>query len=309
MKLSSVVSGFQDFIFKPKPVHSVVLLRILLSLLLLLNWVMIWSQLEIFWGSEGLVSLETTLKLAGGPRFSLFDFFPDRPGIATFVALLHLAGILGMLFGVFTRVSIALTFLTLISFHFRNGFILNSADVILRNFLFFLIFTPSGDLFSFDRWWALKRGRAPLVPVEKSPWGLRLLQIQFCLVYISTVLFKIQGQPWIDGTAVYYATRLDEFVRFPFAVLNSLLLIKLLTWSTLVVEFALGTLVWIQELRYWVLLAGVGLHIGIDLTMNIPLFEWLMIATMTVMMDPADLQRLLNRLQTKHSTLPQTQGA
>ena len=35
-------------------------------------------------------------------------------------------------------------------------------------------------------------------------------------------------------------------------------------------------LVWVRELRYWVLLGGVLLHVGIDYTMNIPLFGFIM---------------------------------
>ena len=66
-----------------------------------------------------------------------------------------------------------------------------------------------------------------------------------------------------------------------------------LTWSTLAVELALGTLIWIRELRYWVLLAGVGLHLGIELSMNIPMFEWIMIITMLCMVDPKDMKDAL----------------
>lgn len=294
MKLTTLTSGLNEFFFKPQPVHTVALLRVLFGLVLLINWLMTWSHLDTFWGVEGIFSLESSLKLGGAFRFSLFELLPPDPRVPALLALVHLGAALGVLLGLFTRTSIALAFFTLISFHNRNVFVLNSSDIVIRNFLFLLFLTPCGDWLSVDRWWLVRRGLVPAEPVDKAPWGLRLMQIQFSLIYIATVMFKMKGPLWADGTAVYIATRLDEFVKMPLDLLNNLLVIKFLTWSTLLVELALGTLIWIRELRYWVLLAGVGLHLGIEMTMNIPMFEWIMIITMICMVDPQDLKQWLH---------------
>jgi hypothetical protein len=213
-------------------------------------------------------------------------------------ALAHLMAAFGMVFGFFTRTSIAVAFFTLVTFHNRNYLILNSSDVILRNMVFFLFFTPCGELYSVDNW--IRRARGLMqTPMERAPWALRLAQLQFCTVYLATVLYKIKGGYWADGTAIYIATRLDEFVRVPLAMLNNMMVIKFLTWSTLIVEFALGTLVWVKDVRYWILLAGVGLHIGIEVSMNIPLFEWIMIAGMASMVDSRDIVRVTAWLEEK----------
>ncbi|WII72371.1 HTTM domain-containing protein [Bdellovibrio sp. 22V] len=303
MKLTTAIKNIHDFIFKPQPVHSVAALRIGIGLLMLLNWFMIYSDLDVLYGPEGMVSLQTAQQYGNQLRFSLFDYIPLTDKTTVTLAFVNLIAVLGIITGTFTRMAIGITFITLVSFHHRNGFILNSADSVLRIFLFFLFFTPSGDLWSVDRWRKLKQGRAPLVPLERSPWALRLIQLQFCTIYVATVLFKIKGEPWVDGTAVYIATRLDEFYRFPFPLLNSMLFIKFLTWSTLIVEFAMGTLVWFKELRYWVLLAGVGLHLGIEYTMSIPMFEWAMIVMMIAMIDSRDLANLCEKIKSGELTL------
>lgn len=293
MKLATITKSLNDFFFKPQPAHSVALMRILFGAVLLINWYMIWSHLETFWGIDGLFSMESALRYSHPYRFSLFELLPPDARVPILLALVNLVAALGVFFGLFTRTSIALAFFTLLSFHNRNVFILNSSDIVIRNFVFLLFFTPCADLYSLDRWIGVKRGTVPRIPVEKSPWALRLMQIQFSLIYIATVMFKMKGTMWADGTAVYIATRLDEFVRMPLELLNNLLIVKFLTWSTLVVEFALGTLVWIKELRYWVLLAGMGLHLGIEVTMNIPMFEWVMIFSMLCMVDSRDIQSWL----------------
>ena len=299
MKFKSLVNSVDHFFFAKQPVHTAGLLRIFFGIVMLINWFMVWSHLDIFWGTNALLSLETAVSYGHPYRFNLFQIFPDDPRVATIIATLHLIGALGMIFGLFTRTSIVIAFFTLLSFHNRNVFILNSADIVLRNFLFLMFFAPCGDIFSVDRWIKKRRGLVAGEPEEKSGWALRLLQIQFSIIYVSTVMFKMKGEYWADGTAVYVATRLDEFVRVPLSILDSLVVIKFLTWSTLVVELALGTLVWFREWRYWVLLSGIGLHLGIELVMNIPMFEWIMIVAMLAMIDPRDMKTAFDLLMLK----------
>lgn len=292
MELMQIFKAFRTFFFKPQPVHNTAILRILFGILLLYNWNFIWNHLDLFWTSDGFLTLQTAQDNVSRFRLSLFDYLPDEPRAAILIAVLNLVGSIGVLFGFFTRTSLVIAFMTLLSFHSRNVLILNGADSIMRNLLFFLMFTPCGDAYSLDRLWKKWKGTAPATPVKKAPWGLRLFQIQFCVIYVSTVLFKLKGSHWIDGTAVYYATRLDDFVRMPIPLFNSILVIKLATWGTLVVELAMGLLVWAKELRYWVLLAGIGLHLGIEVAMNIPLFEWVMIFAMMAMVPPVDVMRV-----------------
>jgi hypothetical protein len=267
-------------------------MRIIFGLLLIFNWYMIWSYLDVFWGVDGLISLKTSLEYGSSIRFSLFDFMPNDPRVPALLALVNLFAGVGVTLGLFTRTSMVVAFMTLLSFQNRNDFILNSGDIVLRNILFFMMFSAAGRAYSLDRWIQAVRFGKSATPVMERPWALRLIQIQFCVIYIATVLFKIKGSHWVDGTAVYIATRLDEFVRVPVPLLNNLALIKVMTWSTLVVELAMGTLVWFKDLRYWVLLAGIGLHLGIELVMSIPMFEWVMITTMLSLVDPYDIIRI-----------------
>jgi len=74
-------------------------------------------------------------------------------------------------------------------------------------------------------------------------------------------------------------------------VFEHLWTIKAMTWGTLVIEGALGFLLWVKELRYWILLGGVFLHLGIIWTMNIPLFGWVLMIAYVTWIDPVDLER------------------
>ncbi|WP_413577501.1 HTTM domain-containing protein [Bdellovibrio sp. HCB290] len=287
MKSATIIRAIWDFFFKPQPVDHLGLMRVLFGLLLIFNWYMIWSYLDVFWGVDGLVTLKTSVEYGSSLRFSLFDLMPNDPRVPAMLAIVNLAAAIGVTLGLFSRTSMVIAFITLLSFQNRNDFILNSGDIVLRNILFFMMFSAAGKAYSLDRLMSKMRNGTTERAMER-PWAARLIQIQFCVIYIATVLFKIKGYHWVDGTAVYVATRLDEFVRFPVPLLNNLLLIKFMTWSTLIVEFAMGTLVWFKDLRYWVLLAGIGLHVGIEIVMSIPMFEWVMMVTMLALVDPVD---------------------
>jgi predicted DCC family thiol-disulfide oxidoreductase YuxK len=154
---------------------------------------------------------------------------------------------------------------------------------------------PAGAACSLDRLRRVMRGEedeaAPLV----LPWAQRLAQIQIAVLYLISVLNKWPGATWRDGTAVYWALSIPDLHRFPVPLLNGdhLWLINIATYGTLAVELALALLVWVPRLRLYVLTAGVLMHLGIEYSMNIPLFSFLMIAGYMPFLTPTDLERLV----------------
>ena len=119
------------------------------------------------------------------------------------------------------------------------------------------------------------KGKEGLEIRPRAPWAQRMIQIELSLLYLATFWSKTLGPAWVDGTALYYVYRLNEFHRFPMPeFLNNMALIKLQTWFTLAAEFSLGALVWIKELRYPVLLLGVFLHLSLEYSLNAPMFQW-----------------------------------
>ena len=64
-------------------------------------------------------------------------------------------------------------------------------------------------------------------------------------------------------------------------------------------EFSLAALVWVRRLRYPLLAAGLLLHLGIEVSMNIPIFEWVMVSAYVLFLRPEDLRRWLARREVK----------
>jgi hypothetical protein len=275
-----MIRKLNSFFFDPVPVSGVARMRILIGLILVIQTLTLLPALDDFFGPGAFVT-PSSMFGPGSPHIRLIEWWGGGALAVRMVFGIHLIASLSFLAGFFTRTSGVIAYLTLVSIHHQNLTILNSGDTALRFALFFLILAPSGALWSIDARNHHRKNsgsdQTPSIP-KHAPWALRMIQLQTSAIYLFTSLSKVPGQTWFDGTAVYYATRLWDFERFGIDPLfNSMAALKILSWTTLALEFALGTLIWIPTLRIPLILCGIGFHLGIEFTMNIPWFEWVMI--------------------------------
>lgn len=295
ISLKAIFDAWNRFLFEPRSPLPIAVYRILLGLVLLGNHAILFPDIFEWFSDRGTLSFATARRLAGGGGFSLFTFLPQTDAVVWTIFLISCLAVVTMTLGLFTRTSSVVVFLTLVSLHHRNPVILNGGDTFLRIATFFMMFSQAGAALSLDRLIRIARGKDFGPPEPKAPWAQRLIQFQLAFVYFYAFIWKTMGAMWLSGTAVYYTSRIAEFWRFPVPyIFEHIWTIKLWTWATLFVELALGTLIWTRELRYWVLLAGVLLHLGIDYSMNIPLFAYIMIGAYVTFVESEDLQRAFN---------------
>ena len=98
---------------------------------------------------------------------------------------------------------------------------------------------------------------------------------------------------------MYYVARVDDlFGRFPVPSLpfEWMPLTRALTWSVLVVEIVVPLLVWHPRTRRLAVAVAICLHLGIEYTMNLFLFQWLMILGWSTFLTADDWRALLGRL-------------
>ena len=284
-------SSWNDFFFTPLPATPIALYRILYGLLILADLTLLHGDWLAWYGARGLVSIDSFRRMSGGASLNVFLMMPQSDAWVEGFFWVFLLFAFFLSVGFLSRCSSWVVFLCLSSIERRNWYILNSGDTLLLVMGFFLLFAPTGAAISIDRLVRIWRGREGAQVRLCSPWAQRMIQIQTAVVYFSTFCWKTVGTDWTAGTAVYYTSRLTEFQRFPMPTLANGLIVKLATWSTLFVEFALGVLVWVRKLRYWILLLGICLHLSIEYSMNIPLFQWIIMAGYVTFIDPADLSR------------------
>lgn len=304
--IDQLIQAWNGFFHTPEPYDTVGAFRIVWGALLLASGILMAKDARRYYGPAGLISAGRYQRLYGKSRFSLFQILPESMFSVYFVFSLHLASCVLVVIGLWTRVSLIVCWVTLVSLHHRNPSVVHSGDTVLRLLTFLLIFSHAGDAYSVERSWLApdpghaQAGRADEFRDESandshgSPWALRLMQLQVSVIYLRTVFWKLRGQRWWNGTAAYFPTQVESFsrIRLP-AVLINRFWIALATYGTLLAESSLGGLVWIHEFRKPVLFAGVALHLILELFLNLQFFGWTMIVSFLLFVDPFVVQAWL----------------
>lgn len=292
MKLAQLKKLWNEFFYSEVPVDGLCYFRFFLGLIMLATFMQDMVFAEFWWGDSGIQPLNYASAQLNFFHLNLFEVLPNSPLSLTLLLILQVILLIFFTLGFKTKITSIILLVTTLTFHQRNMLILNSADLLLRLFLFYMVFAPCANKFSLDSYFAKKKGLR--LKENVSAWTLRLIQLQISFVYISTFVAKSKGALWLDGSAVYYATRLEDLTRFYFPIiLDTYFTIKVLTWSTLLIEFSLGFLVWIKEFTKPIIILGILFHLGIEWTMSIPTFELLMIVSLVMMLNPNDLKNYI----------------
>jgi len=275
------------------------LFRILFGMLMIQFCVLIQPDLFTWFGSRGIVSSGAVHSFSLFVELNILNVFPDNDTWLSILFFIFFLGTISLTLGYRTRISATVVFLGICSLYHRDPLLFNAGDTFMRQVALWLPFSSAGDAYSIDQALRNKRAGKPWYAEGEpsSPWVLRVLQIQLCLVYAHTFYGKTQGYTWTDGTAVYYSSRLVELRRFvvPY-IFDHEWTVHMFTYGTLLIEFSLAVLVWIKPLRYWVLAAGLCFHMMIDLNMSIPQFEWLMMVSFSLFLYPEDLRKWIHHV-------------
>jgi hypothetical protein len=233
-------------------------------------------------------------------------------GLSLFVMVLFTVGFC-------TRVTSVLTWIAVVGYIHRTDQILFGMDTMMNILLIYLVIGNSGAAMSVDRLIARYRAvRASLrrtgtvdaatraflaqaPPSAGANFGVRLIQVHFCFIYLASGLAKLFGRAWWDGTAFWDVMINPEFtmMRYPWfeqavrAVVANDLFGKPLyfvgtalgVWFTWGLEISFPFLVW-TRVRPVMLWLAVLLHAGIGVLMGLNLFEMFMMTMLLVFFPP-----------------------
>jgi hypothetical protein len=249
-------------------------IRILYVCLCFLNMALLGLDLPLYFTESGTLPLAASRAIVDSDTFTVFSILPLTDSSVWAIYTIMMIQILMLGLGLWPRLQAAGVFFWLGMFHHRHIILFDGEDVAFRLLAFLLIFFPLHRYTVVE----LFRGRSPggTWPL----WPFRLMQIQMCLIFLSTVMLKFGGREWWDGTAMFYVIHLDDLygkVFNPPLLFNHLLSLKLMTWSTLVLEAVAPLTIWFKKTRRPTLLVLIVFHLGIDLSMNLNLFHWIMI--------------------------------
>lgn len=269
------------FWHEPVRAERLALMRILLGAALLTDQLFQYlPHLEEFFGPQGVApqGLHDAYQLKLW-RWTVLLFHHDAPGVIYPCFWAWVAVTAAWTLGLATRLTNVLAWFGTLCWINRNPNILNGGDDTLQVGLFLLMLSPCGKALSLDAW-LLRRG-ARRVP----PWSLRVLQIQLCVIYLTTGVVKLVGEgwkggwlpegTWWDGTSIHYALNYVTMSRWSFAQFPlPLWLTAAMTYVTVWWETLFPALVLLPRVRPWALGFGLLFHAGIWLTIEVGWFSF-----------------------------------
>jgi hypothetical protein len=292
VRVRSLFEVWDRFFFAPVSPIPIALFRVVYGVLVIATLILLRPDWLAWYGPHAWVSLSTMHKLETGTRLNLFALIPQNDAWIEAFFWIFLSSAALLTIGLLTRLNSLFVFLCLASIQQRNLYITHGGDTFLRVAGFFLIFAPAGAAISVDRLIRLWRGKEGVNIEPRPPWAQRMIQLELALLYFATFCWKLKGGPWLQGTAMFYIYHLEEFKRFP--VPSWLLhpsMLKLESWAVLALEFSLGVLIWVKKLRYTLLTLGLLLHLCLEYSLNIPMFQWDILSAYVLFIDPEHLMR------------------
>lgn len=290
-RVRTILSAVDRFLFEACDPIVCSAMRIAFAFLLII-YTSIWMLDSELWFTDAGVLTARSAQALNPQQLSIFFGSPSSSGwVRLALAVLFVqCGLL--LLGCWSRVQMACIFVWLVSFQHRNPIICDGEDTVFRLFSFMMIFMP------LDHRWSLLRalwGWPQSLARFEHAWALRLIQFEVTAIYASNAWSKFQGDLWRDGTAIYYVSKTPEYFGrgwLPGGLFEVAWFVNFATWSVLVCEMVLPIALWLGPTRRWAIGLGVGMHLAIEYSMNLFLFEWVMVVGLMAFIAPSDLRGL-----------------
>jgi hypothetical protein len=269
---------------QPRFLIGASLFRILAGSAILIEYLINYAHRRYLFGPNGLWPYEVfTAEVAHSGGFSLYAW--SRSPLY-FEVVFHLGLLVAVLWllGWRTRWLTPLNYVFLWSLHQRFPGIWDGGDNIIHLVLVYVMFADVGAYFSLDA--SRRQAQPPRAPGPWAPVGamfhntaMLAVAMQICLVYGIAGLYKVQGEVWQDGTALYYAFRGGQFVwpGVSESLYRSAFFVTGFTYATVAFQVAFPFLLFLNRYtRRAAVVLGFSFHVGIALFLGLITFSLFM---------------------------------
>jgi antimicrobial peptide system SdpB family protein len=276
------------------------LFRICAGLTILYQYLITYYQRHFLYGPDGIVPYDWFKhQLSQTGSFSIYAL---DDSLVVFETIFHLGIVITILWvlGWHTRVMTFLTWVFLWSLHQRNPVLWDGGDNLVQIVLIYAFFANLGATCSIDA--AMRRPQRCADTTAQQMLALfhnaavLAMAMQLCLVYGTAGLYKVQGELWQNGTALYYILRVGEFAWTGYGakITQQSTLITMLTYSTVAFQVSFPFLFFMHRItRRLALVLGIGFHLGIGLVMGLMSFATFLISIELMFISDRDYHTII----------------
>jgi hypothetical protein len=289
------IDKFADWLAQDRWRRGAGLVRIGFGAIVALTFVVCWRQRALYFFSDGIASLDNFRSdVQPDWGFNLFAFPLPRWG----EELMYVAGFaVATLFalGLFTRVSAILFAVVAWSLVHRCPGIIDGGYRLLCISAIYMCFM-SLDAYSLDARLFGRRPHIALLTMLHNAAAITFI-VQLCIVYEFSAFYKLHGESWQQGTAIYYVLTSPEFDISPFTkwLASQPTLIGAATYATMLFQGAFPWLIVNHRTKYAVLLVATAFHLGIAFSMGLHWFSAIMITAELLVLTDGDYREIVKK--------------
>lgn len=255
---------------------------------------------------NGLISLPLAAEI-WGPDSYLIHYYPvgnwgikflniiSRPDVNTYYLLFVIGQMICSivaLLGYMKRLMSVLLYFLSVNLYYSAGIIQNAGPNVLFVILFYMIFMNED---ASDH----KNVSIKSSDIGLTNFALITAQIQICVIYFVSAVYKLLGPHWLDGSALYYVLHIEEFTTnwvITYIADRDWLTIPI-TYLTVIFQLAFPITVWIKKLKPLTLWVGIAFHVLIILVMGLTDFGLIMLIMYLLFVNDAKSKMALNKLK------------
>jgi hypothetical protein len=291
--LGNIAAWWNRLWFTPTATHTLDLFRIVFGVLHIVVFIGYWPNWQRFYGADATWPFETFMANAN-PQISLFMLSGNLYFIWS-IYWLGLAAALAFTLGIRTRLATFVLYLVSLSALYRDANWGTGHEAITMPLLFFCLCAPLGIHFSWDAW---RRGSRNSQPAA-SIWAWRMMQLTVMLIYFFAGLSKlVDSEVWRQGTALYYLSFSDRWIRFQHPLLHHPILTALATYTTLMLELGFTWLILWRRIRHYFIAVMLVFHtiIVFIMTPSVMLVNIAIMTGLLLFMNPYIIKNFARRL-------------
>jgi len=201
--IATLAGAWDRFWFTPRGGWPLAVVRIGAAVVGLALWWSYAADLQVWFGPDGVLPIETVRQWRGPFAWSIFDIGSSPRVLTLLFAGLGLAFVL-LLIGLGTPVVAPLAALLWASLLNRGPMVAGPADDCLSVLLWCLAIGPAGSHLSLDRWLRDRAGRPAAVRTARAGIAQGLLQVHAAAIALGALVAQLKGDAWWDGLASWY---------------------------------------------------------------------------------------------------------
>jgi hypothetical protein len=300
---------FVDDAGRPRSLIGASVFRVIAALAILYQYLSCYHQRHYLFGPRGAWPFASPVEQATGEGgLSLYLLSPSP---VVFELIFHAGIVVTALFllGWHTRAMTLLTLVLFWSLHQRNPMVGDGGDNLVTIILIYGVFAKLGAHFSLDASRAQPARGATWQRLEGMLHNAAMLAsaVQLCLMYGLAGLYKVQGQMWQSGTAIYYVLRNAEYGWPGIAerVYQDAWLVNALTYATVAFQVSFPFFLFLnRHTRRLALLGGIMFHVGIATFMGLVTFAAFMVSVDLMFVTDGEYRALFALMARARAAIP-----